>query len=138
MARFLLGILLFALAACTTTSTPAPPAGPPPAGMAALAITRSSSLLYLAAPADVEVNGEKVAGLAVGESYNGTVRPGPTIITVSAWSAPGRYSFRFNAEAGKSYALLVSPRSEQMTAGLGGGIVGQVVEGNGPFKVTAQ
>jgi hypothetical protein len=54
------------------------------------------------------------------------------------WSAPGRYTLRFTAESGKSYRFLVSPRAENIAAGIAGGIIGMTVEGNGPFKITAQ
>lgn len=134
MVRPSLILLLLALGGCQTTS-PQIPAVAPPAGMATITITRSSDLMYFGAPAQIDVNGESVGSLAVGGNYSGSLRPGPVIIATSAWSAPGRYSVRFEAEPGKTYRFLISPRGEQMAAGLGGGLIGQVIEGGGPFKI---
>ena len=47
-----------------------------------------------------------------------------TTLTVSHWSSPGQYTLRFNAEANKRYAFQISPRSEQMLAGMAVGLVG--------------
>jgi hypothetical protein len=134
MARSVGLILALALAGCQTVADAGPPATPAP-GQASLTIARSSNPLYLAAAASVDVNGVNFASLPVGGSHTGAIAPGPTVITASAWSAPGRYSIRFNAEPGKSYRVVVTPRGAPMLAGMAGGIVGQVVEGGGPFQV---
>lgn len=92
--------------------------------------------MYAGAPASVDLNGSRVASLGVGQSYTGPVQPGMVVLTVSAWSAPGQSTFRFNVEAGKSYRLIISPRGQGMLAGMVGGVVGQAAEGGGPFQVT--
>jgi hypothetical protein len=44
------------------------------------------------------------------------------------WSSPGRYSVRFNAEPGKKYSFVLSPRGEQFAAQAVGGLVGLAVD----------
>jgi hypothetical protein len=124
------------LCAGCATDNPAPQAFAPAPGQASITIIRSSSLMYMGAPASVDVNGARVANLNVGQSYTGAVSPGPTAITVSAWSSPGASSFRFNVEPGKSYRFVVGPRSENTVSGMLGGAIGQSAEGGGPFQVS--
>lgn len=102
---------------------------------ATIAVTRSGALAYFAAPATVTLNGAKIADLGVGQSYTGSVAIGPAVLTVSAWSSPGQWTLRFTAEAGKSYRFVVSPRLENTTSGMLGGMAGQAQEGGGPFKI---
>lgn len=83
----------------------------------------------------MEVNGEQVVNLGVGETYKGSIRPGPTVISASAWSSPGRSTYSFNAKAGKVYRFQVYPRSSNLVAGLAAGVWGQVIEGGGSFEV---
>jgi hypothetical protein len=135
---FTVGIAALGLAACAAGAVGPAANEPVPAGMAQIVVTRSSDLLYLGAPATVEVNGERFADLAVAETRSVAVRPGSALVTVSAWSAPGRYTLRFNAEADRRYRLHVTPRSEQMAAGMAAGFVGQAIEGGGPFRVAAE
>jgi hypothetical protein len=80
------------------------------------------------------------------------VRPGPTVLTVTCWCGPGRYSVKFNAEPGKSYRFLVSPRGEQFAAEMVGTAAGGVIGGmagvaidtadngdnSGTFQITPQ
>lgn len=89
----------------------------------------------MAAPASVDMNGARIADLGVGQSYSGPIQPGMATLTVSAWSSPGQSSFRFNAEPGKSYRFVVGPRGESMAAGMAGGLIGQGMEGGGPFQI---
>jgi hypothetical protein len=135
--------LLLAVAGCTTDSI-APSAVVSAPGQASLTITRSHDLVAVAAPASVDVNGAKFADLALGQSYSGTIRPGPTVLTVTCWCGPGRYNVKFNAEPGRSYSFLVSPRGEQVAAGMVGGMIGVAMdtaangEQSGTFKITPQ
>lgn len=134
--RLLAVLSSLAIAGCTTAGNVQPPSPTVAAGpRAGIAITRPAELLYYGAPATVEVNGQQVANLSAGESYSGSVRPGPTTITVSNWSSPGHSSYRFNAAAGKTYRFQVKPRSANLMAGFAAGFVGQVIEGGGPFAL---
>jgi hypothetical protein len=137
MIRAFHAILLLPLAflAGCMTDQPMPSVKPIAAGQASITITRTSDTLYFAAPATVELNGTKIASLGVGEAYTGGVGRGPAVLTVSAWSAPGSSSYRFAVEPGKSYRFTVSPRTEPMLAGMVGGLIGQAIEGGGPFQV---
>jgi hypothetical protein len=91
--------------------------------------------MYFGAAATVTLNGAQIANLSVGQSYSGVIAPGETTIRVSAWSAPGSSSYRFIAEAGKTYAFFVDPRGEPMVAGMTAGVWGQTIEGGGPFSI---
>ncbi len=104
-------------------------------GRTTVAITRTNDFLYLAAPAAIEINGTKVASLGRGESFNGQIAPGPTVVTVSTWSSPGSSSYRFNAVAGKTYRMIVGPRGTNYAAVVVGGLVGAAIEGGGAFEV---
>jgi hypothetical protein len=139
------------LAGCVTDQTTAANAAPAAAvapaailpGQAIVTITRPDS--YQAAMLDVEVtaNGAKFASVATGATFTGGINPGPVTLTVSHWSSPGGYTTRFNAEAGKRYAFQISPRSEQMLAGMAVGMVGVIAdtaingEQSGTFKIIA-
>lgn len=135
--------LLLAVAGCTMDSV-VPSAVAPPPGQASLNITRSSSLIYAAALASVDVNGARVADLGVGQSYMGVVRSGPAVLTVSAWSSPGSSSFRFTVEPGNSYRFVVTPRIENTMVGVLpaafagplAGMAAKAAEGGGPFQIT--
>ena len=132
--RSILLLQLAVLVGCVTDgATPSAHAIAP--GQATISITRSNDLLYVAAPASVELNGAKVASLGRGETYSGGVGPGPAVITVSTWSTPGSTSYRFNVEPGKTYRFTVSPRGANFAAGMVGGLVGAAIEGGGAFQV---
>jgi hypothetical protein len=113
-------------------------------GMARLTLTRSHDLVAVAAPAGVDVNSAKFADLALGQSYSGTIRPGPTVLTVTCWCGPGSYSVKFNAEPGKSYRFLVSPRGAQVVADVASGLIGVAMDTayngdkSGTFQITPQ
>ena len=150
-----LGVLAFlclasaTLAGCVTDqSAAAPAANAAPAaiaaGQAVVTITRTDS--YQAAGLSVEVtaNGAKFASVDNGATFTGGINPGPVTLTVSHWSSPGQYTVRFNAEAGKRYAFQISPRSEQMLAGIAVGFAGVLAdtaingaEQSGTFKIVA-
>ncbi|MGA7807273.1 hypothetical protein, partial [Bradyrhizobium sp.] len=105
---------------------------------ATISIARSNDLLYLAAPASVELNGAKIASIGKGETFTGGIAPGPAVVTVSAWATPGSTSYSFVAEPGKTYRFTVAPRGANFAVGLAGGIIGmtgQAIEGGGPFQI---
>jgi len=136
-ATLALGGCAVASSAPTSTATQAPP----PAGMARLTVTRSNAPYSLLAPVAIDLNGARVASLGMGESNSTFIAPGASIVAASVWSSPGRYGVRFNAEAGKDYAFLVSPRGEYIAAGMAGGMAGVAIdtavnEDSGPFKIT--
>jgi len=95
------------------------------AAQATVTISRSDDFTYRAAAASIELNGKPLANLAAGRSYTGQLPAGPAVIKISAWSAPisigshrlpsGSTSYRFNAEAGKTYNFTISPRSTPVT-----------------------
>jgi len=132
--RSILLLSLVVLAGCVTDgTTPSTRAIAP--GQATISISRSDELLYFAAPVSVELNGAKIASIGKGESYTGGVAPGPAVISVSAWASPGTTSYRFTAEPGKTYRFTVSPRGANFAAGMAGGLLGQAIEGGGPFQI---
>ena len=78
------------------------------AGKVQLILTRTTSALYLAAPAMVKVNGQDVASLGRGESSTLTIAPGRTVVSVSTWSYPGSWTINLDAKAGQTYAIEIS------------------------------
>jgi len=111
------------IAGCSATAGDGPVAVSGPS----LTISRSSDLMYVGAPASIDVNGTRVADLGVGQSQAVPIKPGPVVVMASAWSAAGNSTYRFNAESGKSYRVVVTPRVENTIFG--------AIEGGGPFKV---
>lgn len=145
MARFPPVVIVAALLACTACGTDPPMMSSPAValGQASITITRSGAAYPLLATADIDVNGARVASLGIGQSYSGPVSPGTIILTATCWCGPGRYSAKFNAEPGKNYSFLVSPRGEQLAAQATGGLVGLAIdtsdngENSGTFNITA-
>src|ERR1700733_4399655 len=96
-----------------------------------------------APPALIDINEAHIGNLAPGQTYVGGVAPGPTAITVTGMMDVGNYILRFDAEAGKTYAFQVSPRTSiaRSVAPLFGftGVVMEAAtmgERGGPFKIT--
>ena len=134
----LTAILLLALGGCASGPDAAPEALP--AGMAQLAVTRPSDFLYASVKATVEVNGARIAELSRDDDgYSASFRAGPTTVSAYGSSPPGRYSIRFNAEAGKTYRLVVSPRREGYVPLTASGKIGTadytVSDNDGAFKI---
>jgi hypothetical protein len=136
-------VISTALAGCVTDQSSPVASAAVPRSQAAITITRSGGYYASAVDADIEANGRKFASLAKDATFTGGVPPGPVTLTVSCWCGPGRYSIRFNAQAGKHYTFEVSPRDEQLVASLAGGMVGALVEtavngeNSGTFKIVA-
>jgi len=110
-------------AATADTAANAAPAAIAP-GQAIVTITRTDSYQAAGLTVEVTANGAKFASIDNGATFTGGIKPGPVTLTVSHWSSPGQYTLRFNAEANKRYAFQISPRSEQMLAGMAVGLVG--------------
>jgi hypothetical protein len=96
-----------------------------------------------APPALIDINEAHIGNLAPGQTYVGGVAPGPTAITITGMMEAGNYVLRFDAEAGKTYAFQVSPRtsiahSVAPVFGFTGRVVEAAVMGErgGPFKIT--
>lgn len=123
------------LAGCITAKDAEVVETPPPAGMAGLAISRANSANMLASPAKFEVNGAQVAVLAVTDDYSGAVAPGQVTLTVLS-SSGGRYSYRFKADAGRTYRFILAPRQNITAEGLAAG-PGQAIETAGPFGIAS-
>jgi hypothetical protein len=125
---------LVLLAGCATGgNTPSASAIAP--GQATISISRADEFMYSGGSVSVELNGAKVASIGKGESYTGGVDPGPAVVSVSAWASPGASHHRFNAERGKTYRFVVSAREANFAAGMIGGVLGQAIEGGGPFEI---
>lgn len=124
--------LLFPVTGSSAASTAQPAPSPP---QSIITVLRSQDKLYEAIPAIVELNETRAAALGVGQSFSRTVRSGPTTLTVSAPSMPGRSTFRFSAEPGIPYRFLVSPRAQDVQSKLISGIVTQFGERQGLFVI---
>lgn len=142
----LLSILpLLVCAGCATEPALSTMAASPVAGGASFTITRPSAAIYGYVPAEVFLNRERIARIKNGESFSGYVGRGEAVLSVSTPTAPGQTTVKFNAQPGKTYRFVVSPRSEGFTAGLIGAVGGpigttllQAAEGGGVFKIEAE
>jgi hypothetical protein len=69
--------------------------------------------------------------------------PGEREISTDVWDDLGRYVIKVNVEAGKTYYILGSPRTEHLKwilpagllLGVAGGLVASAIEGKSPFKL---
>jgi hypothetical protein len=118
-----------------------PPSGAQAQGRATITVTRPEGLYGALASVDVELNGVRVAKLENGGRFTAAIPPGNTTLSATMWSAPGRYKISFKAAPGRRYAFVLTPRNEQMVAGLLGGLAGMMIdtavnENSGPFKIT--
>jgi hypothetical protein len=130
------------VAGCASTPTQPISIGSPPSGQAQLVITRTDEFMYALVSPAIEVNGVKVAELARGQTYATAGPPGPVTVAVYHWQHPGRYRITINTQAGKTYRMIVSPRSESMYFGLVGGLAGITIdaivnENSGIFQIAA-
>ncbi len=96
--------------------------------------------MYSAGAATISVNGTEIASLGIGGGAVKDVKAGR--IHLSVWSPGtfGRFSADFDAKAGKSYRLMVSPRDGQYWTGGFFGIIGDAVnagvsEQSGYFQI---
>lgn len=103
---------------------------PVPADKARIIVTRNSSLLYLAAAADVRSNGAKIASLGRGGSIVHDIPKGENTLSVSTPTAPGQFVVTFKAEPKKIYNFEVSPRSSNLMGGYGLGLLGDTIHAN--------
>jgi len=85
---------------------------PIPSKQSRLIITRNMDMLYMAAAADVEVNGKEIASLGRGGSVVYDVAADETLITLRTMGSSAKFSASFNLEVNKTYNFEVSPRSE--------------------------
>jgi hypothetical protein len=109
---------------------------PDPTLKAELVLTRLGDRTHRNVTAFVDVNGARAVELDREEGFSAPIRPGPTIVSVSGPPDPGHYSIRFYAEAGKTYRLEVSPRSQTYISPASETATGyETVENEGAFKI---
>jgi len=94
---------------------------------ARIVVTRDTSLLYIAAQVDVRSNGSKIASLGRGGSVVHDVPEGDNSLQVSVPSAFGQFVVRFDAEEGKTYKFLTSPKGDALFLGTAFGALGDAV-----------
>lgn len=104
-----------------------------PAGKSRLVLSRPSGMLYMAVPASVKVNGNKVADLYGGNSHTLDIAPGKVSIMVDSWNYPGSWTDELAAAAGVTYEIEVGPREDGVgTAVMFGAIGGAIEAQNNP------
>jgi hypothetical protein len=126
-------LLLLALGGCAT-----PPGSSTDLGStdtAELVLSRPSDRTHRNVKALVDVNGARAVELEREEGFTAPVRPGPTLVSVSGPPHPGHYSISFNAEAGKTYRLEVSPRGRNFIPSAREMAAYATIENEGPFKI---
>lgn len=142
MGRLLCRAAVFAALACLATAcagtdksslamtgSEAAAAAPIPPGKARLVFKRVSAVLYVGAPASVKVNGNSVASVSSGGTETVDIAPGPSAVSVEAWSYPGTWTVNLNAAAGHTYTLEISPRGDSFGPSLLGPLGGVIDSG---------
>jgi hypothetical protein len=145
MKQILSLLAVIVLTACGTTGqvTQAQLSKPMAKNEARIIVERDTSLLYMAAQADVSMNGRKIASLGRGGSIVHDIPKGRNLISVNTPMSFGNFSVSFDAKAGETYAFLVTPRGEAMmissTLGMMGDAINASVNDNtGYFALTLQ
>jgi len=113
---------------------------PIPADKARIIVTRDSSLLYLAAGAEVRSNGAKIANLGRGGSVIHDIPKGNNVLSVSTMGSFGRFTVTFDAKPREVYEFVVSPRSGALVTGAAFGMIGDAInasvsEQSGYFQI---
>jgi hypothetical protein len=137
--RSIVPLMMLACGGCVTDQSPSSTAST--ASQARITISRSNDVAAFAPAANVDLNGSHVATLAQGRSYSSQLPPGPAVLSVSAWSTTigglgnrvpkGSATLHFEAEAGKSYSFIISPRGESVA------VAGSNASEGGPFQIAA-
>lgn len=124
---------LFLLSACGTTKPLSlhDTESPIGKGQARIIISRNTSLLYLAAAADVSANGGKIASLGPGGAVVHDLSAGAVYLEVGTFGSFGRYGLRLETVPGKTYKFMVSPRDGNFPLVVGFGMVGDAVNSSG-------
>lgn len=144
LAAICLGILIAGLGGGCAGSDPiqtaALAAAPIAPGKARVSITRTSAVLYAAAPATITLNDQKVASVGNGETAIVDIPAGANTLAASAWSYPGEYKVKLNAFAGQTYKLEVAPRGDSfgpsvLLGPIGGMIDSAANENAGAFEL---
>ncbi len=139
-----IGIVLTLLGGCAGSSgvdyTSRQDAVPLAPGKARITVVRNGSLMYLAVDARLDINGERMAALGRGEGYTGNFRPGKTVLTTEAWSAPGRFTISVETKPNHDYVFEISPRGDGAATGMLFGVAGMAAEASvseqsGPFQI---
>lgn len=142
MRKIILFAFLIILSACGTTG----PINlsnldePIPAGKARIIVTRDTSLLYLAAAADVKSNGSKIASLGRGGSVIHDIPKGNNVLSASTLGSFGQFTVTFDAKPRQTYEFVVSPRSDALATGAAFGMIGDAInasvsEQSGYFQI---
>lgn len=99
-----------------------------PPAEARITVTRDTSMLYMAAAADVSLNHASIIGrLGRGGSVVHNVAAGTNTLTATTAGSAGNYTISFDAAAGKHYQFEVSPRKGAMAAGGLFGVLGDTI-----------
>jgi hypothetical protein len=91
---------------------------PIPLNESRLIFTRDDSLLYMAASADVSVNGLEIASLARGGGIVYDVKSGDINVTLRTLGSSTKYASSFTVEPRKTYSFDITPRSEAFWPGI--------------------
>lgn len=114
---------------------------PIPSNQSRIIVARDNSLLYMAASANVALNGNKIASLGRGGSVVENISTGRNMLTVTTLGAFGNYTATFEAKAGKSYFFEVGPNesksllSSTMFGMAGDAVNAQVKSNTGYFQI---
>lgn len=129
MKQFLVLTALIFLSACGTTSTltNADLSKPIQKDHARIIVERNSSMLYLAAGAEIKANGAKIATLGRGGSVMRDLKSGLIVLEVSTPTAPGQFVVRFHANPKQTYRFLVSPKTDALLLGSAFGVAGDAI-----------
>jgi hypothetical protein len=92
-----------------------------------LSIKRVDGTSLLGSTVHVAVNDVKVADIAEGQTYTGSIRAGEVSVTVSGTADIGQYTVHIKAVPGRTYAFQVSKRPAHWVAGVVGGLAGLIV-----------
>lgn len=100
---------------------------PIPPGKARILVKRDTSLLYMAAAADIKSNGAKIASLGRGGSVVHTIPAGNNVLSASTMGSFGQFTVTFDAKPRQTYEFEVSPMGGAWLTGSAFGMLGDAV-----------
>lgn len=96
----------------------------PPAGQARIFLLRENATLYVLRSAPIKIDGKAVGDLANGGVLYLDKTPGDYLVSSENWDTPGRFAIKLHVDAGNTYFLKVSPKSDLLVPMVAAGLVG--------------
>ena len=127
MRNFITLITIMGLSACASVNSTKSFSQAPDKNHGVVRITRESSFIYSLGTARVRIDDQEAAMLNNGDLFETKLPIGEHKISVDAPTAPGTTTVNLKVQP-KIHNLLITPRGTTVVSGIGGGLIGNMVE----------